>query len=292
MPKKRKDNILKDYMSKNEIFADIVNYYLYDGKDVVKETDLKELDTTFVNDNDEIFEKTRDLLKEVTIKEDNKITYILVGIENQLKIDFEMIYRVLLYDGLTHRKQVKMNDDIKPVITIVIYYGRKKWNAPRSLHEYHKIDGRLQNYIPNYHLNLIEPYQMKDEDIEKFKSDFKAICDFIRCSNSVEGIDKLREKNYNGIGKDTVGVINYITDSKLMFDEKEDRLDMCKGLDEFAARAKAEGEVKGKAEGKAEGAKAEKEANIKTMHKNGASADTISKLLSLDINYVKEVLAK
>ena len=55
MPKKKNDNILKDYMSKNNIFADIVNYYLYDGKEVVKEEDLKELDTTFVNDNDEIF---------------------------------------------------------------------------------------------------------------------------------------------------------------------------------------------------------------------------------------------
>ena len=78
MPKK-KDNILKDYMSKNDIFADIVNYYLYDGKDVVKESDLKELDTTFVNDNDEIFEKTRDLLKEVSIKEDKKtpISYLV-----------------------------------------------------------------------------------------------------------------------------------------------------------------------------------------------------------------------
>ena len=51
---------------------------------------------------------------------------------------------------------------------------------------------------------------------------------------------------------------------------------MCKGLDELEKRAKNE----------------EQKANIKTMHKNGASIETISKVLSLDINYVKEVLAK
>jgi predicted transposase/invertase (TIGR01784 family) len=84
-----------------------------------------------------------------------------------------------------------------------------------------------------------------------------------------------------------VGVINYITDSKLEFNEKEDKLDMCKGLDEFAARAKAEG----KAEGIAEGALEQEKKNIKTMHKNGFAPEVIAKALSLNINYVKEVLA-
>ncbi|MBR3617466.1 MAG: Rpn family recombination-promoting nuclease/putative transposase [Acholeplasmatales bacterium] len=107
MPNKRKDNILKDYMGKNDIFADIVNFCLYDGKKVVNEKDLKELDTTFVNENEDIFEKSRDLLKEVNIKSDNKNTYILFGIENQTNIDKEMVFRVLLYDALTYRKQFK-----------------------------------------------------------------------------------------------------------------------------------------------------------------------------------------
>ena len=283
MNRKNKDTILKDYMSKNDIFADIVNYCLYDGKVVVKESDLKESDTTFVNDNDEIFEKTRDLLKEVTIKEDNKNTYILFGIENQTKIDYEMVTRVLLYDSLTYRKQFKnktKDDIIKPVITIVIYYGTKKWNAPKSLHDLFKIDNDLLKYIPNYHLNLIEPYQMTDSDIEKLKSDFKAICDYIRISHDKDGIDTIKRKNYNKIEIETMNVINYLTGSKMIYEKKEGKLDMCKAFDEFEKRAVSRGKVEGI------------EANIKTMHKNGADIETISKLLGLDINYVKEVLAK
>ena len=57
---------------------------------------------------------------------------------------------------------------------------------------------------------------------------------------------------------------------------------MCKGLDEFRQEALDEGLAKGKVE--------KEKSNIKTMHKNGADINTITKLLSLDINYVKEVL--
>ena len=53
-------------------------------------------------------------------------------------------------------------------------------------------------------------------------------------------------------------------------------------------KAKSEGKVEGKAEGKAENLNE----NIKTMHSNGASEEMIAKLLSLDINYVKDVLSK
>jgi flagellar biosynthesis/type III secretory pathway protein FliH len=87
-------------------------------------------------------------------------------------------------------------------------------------------------------------------------------------------------------------VINYLTDSKLELDEERDEINMCKGLDEFAAKAKSEGKAEGKAEGRAEGEINKLNENIKTMHSNGFDAETIARALSLDINYVKEVLSK
>ncbi len=285
---KKIDNIIKNYLSNNERFSDIVNYYLFDGKDIVKASDLKELDTTEVNTSGEIFEKTRDLYKEINIKEDDKNTYILVGIENQTKMDYEMVARVMLYDSLSLRKEFKKrinNDKIKPVITIVIYYGNKKCNYPKCIHDYYKdIDDKILKFIPNHHINLIEPYQMNDNDIEKFKSDFKIVCDFMRNSFTLEGIEKIRKKNYRDINKETIGLINYITESRLVYLEEEDKIDMCKGLDEFAEKYKNEG--------KTEGALENEQKNIKTMHKNGFEPEMIAKALSLDINYVKEVLAK
>ena len=56
--------------------------------------------------------------------------------------------------------------------------------------------------------------------------------------------------------------------------------------------AKEEGINEGIKKGKEEGAQIQLETSIKTMHKNGFDVETISKALSLDINYVKEVLSK
>ena len=61
----------------------------------------------------------------------------------------------------------------------------------------------------------------------------------------------------------------------------------CRAWDEFEKRSIE----KGKVEGKAEGALEKEKNNIKIMHKNGLSPESIARFLSLDINYVKEVLS-
>ena len=61
----------------------------------------------------------------------------------------------------------------------------------------------------------------------------------------------------------------------------------CRAWDEFEKKSIE----KGIAEGITEGALEKGKNNIKTMHKNGFDIETIAKALSLDINYVKEVLA-
>ncbi len=42
----KKDAVSKHYMSKNEIFADAINFYFFDGKEKVKPEDLEELDSS------------------------------------------------------------------------------------------------------------------------------------------------------------------------------------------------------------------------------------------------------
>ncbi len=42
----RIDVLTKEYMSDNEVFADAFNYFLYDGRQVIRPGRLRELDTT------------------------------------------------------------------------------------------------------------------------------------------------------------------------------------------------------------------------------------------------------
>ena len=67
---------------------------------------------------------------------------------------------------------------------------------------------------------------------------------------------------------------------------------MCKALEELKQDWKQEGILLGKEEGKAEGIAFEKESNIKTMYKNGASIDLISKLLEVDKEEINFILSK
>lgn len=64
-----KDSITKKYMQKNEVFADVFNFYLYDGEQVIKPEQLKPLDTAAIvlpygkNTKSNPLQKFRDVIK-------------------------------------------------------------------------------------------------------------------------------------------------------------------------------------------------------------------------------------
>ncbi len=73
--------------------------------------------------------------------------------------------------------------------------------------------------------------------------------------------------------------------------ELEDRLEREAELKEERAKGRAEGREEGRAKGLAEGKKETLEENIKTMYKNGATIETIAKLLDMNIEQVREIVS-
>ncbi|MBQ9900576.1 MAG: hypothetical protein IJM36_05570, partial [Acholeplasmatales bacterium] len=69
------------------------------------------------------------------------------------------------------------------------------------------------------------------------------------------------------------------TKADLPMNENEEDIEMCKAIEDMKKHAKEDGK------------KENLNNNIKTMHSNGFDVNTIAKALSLDINYVKKVLA-
>lgn len=93
------DTATKAMMRKNEFFADAVNLAVFGGRPVVHPEDLRELDTAEIaipagtakyNDKKDFLQKFRDVLKEAVIKTDDRVTYVLIGIENQKSIHYAM----------------------------------------------------------------------------------------------------------------------------------------------------------------------------------------------------------
>lgn len=101
-----KDTKAKQFLSNNERFADLFNYYLFDGRQVIKPEDLEERDTAEVlslygrNKREMQKQKWRDLLKQAIIKATDTAVSVLLGIENQSDIHYAMPVKNIIYDGM------------------------------------------------------------------------------------------------------------------------------------------------------------------------------------------------
>ena len=252
----QKDILLKDYFTP-DIFADAINAILYDGKSVVTPEKMRTIDieTQHVEERDGDIRADamfRDLAKIVEV--DDAI-YCLFAIEHQSVEDYTMPLRIMEYDVREYLRQVKSNKGvqvrIKPIITIVMYWKADKWNQPVSVKdmfdkntvrwlEYNGLGG----YIQDYRMHLFEPGTVKEEDLEKFKTELKDVIAYVKYSKSTEALKDYNEKYKPDLTKSTVTLINELTNSKYVFIEGKERLDMCEAFEGLIE----EGRAKGKAE--------------------------------------------
>ena len=110
----RRDTITKNYMRNTDIFADFFNGYIYNGKEIIKSTELFDVDTSniailpsFKGTKPVTIQKYRDILKKAVLKQSDTAYYLLLGIENQSDIHYAMPVRNMLYDALMYSQQVE-----------------------------------------------------------------------------------------------------------------------------------------------------------------------------------------
>ena len=188
-----KDIAEKHFEEINKIFADIINGTLFEGSQTIKETELVDLPmkSQYKADDGKLHEQERDIAKRWS-KED--VVFSIIGIENQTVIDKDMPLRVIGYDGASYRSQLLDKDSSRryPVITIVLYYGKEPWSAPRSLKERLDVPACLAKYVSDYHINVFDISHMSDEEIDTlFHSDFKILAKFM---NGTNNISEIKEK--------------------------------------------------------------------------------------------------
>ena len=92
------DVVTKMYIRENSVFAYVVNYFIYGGKQVIAPEALTEMDPTelaLLTDTKERrqrkgVQKYRDVLKHAVIKNDKEAAYVIFGIENQNEVHYAM----------------------------------------------------------------------------------------------------------------------------------------------------------------------------------------------------------
>ena len=264
-----KDDKSKEYLADNARFADLCNYKLYEGEQVILPEDLRERDSTEVIsilglDEKEIqAQKWRDILKSAVIKSTKNAFYVLIGVENQTDVHYAMPVRSMLYDAMNYGKQVNeakrkheknkdvlssaeflsgfMNTDkLTPIIPITLYWGTDAWDAPTHLHEmFGEIDEKLLRFIPDYHINLVAPSLI--ENFDKFKTELGQTLEFIKYSNDKKQFKKmLSDLNGQKLTNETISTINLFTGSEIKVNEKEEVTDVCLAIEEIKKEAAEE----------------------------------------------------
>ena len=292
----QKDILLKDYFTP-DIFADAINAIVYDGKSVVTPERMRTIDieTQHVEERDGDIKadvRFRDLAKIVEV---NDAIYCLFAIEHQSVEDYTMPLRIMEYDVREYLRQVKNNKgvqiQIKPIITIVMYWKADKWNRPVSVKDMFDKDtvkwledNGLGEYIQDYKMHLFEPCAAKEEDLEKFKTELKDVIAYVKYSKSTEALKEYNEKYKPDLTKSTVTLINELTNSNYVFIDGKERLNMCEAFEGLIE----EGRTKGRTEGIEEGRKAELKDKYKSwvtlshnLQKKGMSRSEIASSLGI-----------
>lgn len=174
-----KDMTEKYLESYNDVFSDIVNVLLFQGKRVVHPGQLVNSRERAVYKADGApHEEERDISK---FWKKKRICIAVYGFENQSQIDKMMPLRVVGYDGAAYREQL-LEDAQKekyPVITMVLYFGTDRpWREPLKLSDCLGVPEDLELYFSDYRINVFSIAFLTEETIRLFKSDFRIVADY------------------------------------------------------------------------------------------------------------------
>lgn len=246
------EKILADF---NDVFADIINGVLFDGKQVVSEHALENVkDRSQYKFNNIIHEQERDLAKRWI---PYKICFALYGLEHETGAEPYMPMRIIGYDGAAYRGQLTKRERDRPnfpVITIVLYFGTKHWDQPRTLYECMNIQENLKPFVSDYKINVVE-VAFLDDKLDNFHSDFRIIAEyFVNKRRNIEYTPSAQEIQHVD---EFLKLLQALTGDDRYFDvlnllqkeAKKEGVNMCEILDKVENRGIAIGEIRGEIRG-------------------------------------------
>ena len=257
--------MLEEY---NDVFADILNVALFDGRQVVRREELSDAGIkSQLKIDGRLHEQERDVAK---YWRNGEVRIALCGFENQSQPDQDMPLRVFSYDGATYKEQVNKRiasrrakekpAPVYPSITIVLYFGEDKWTAPTTLRECITVDlpPELDVLVPDYKIFVFEVARMEPERVKLFQSDFRIVADYL--------VQKRISKDYIPSDEELVhadGTLKllsaitaddrFVEEMQTLLSEGKEKMSMCDILDRVEARGEARGIAQGEARGEARG---------------------------------------
>ncbi len=175
-----------------------------------------------------------------------------------------------------------MEDGLILSITVTIFFGSEEWDDPLSLFEMMDVsDPEVLACMDNYHVRLIAPAQMADEEIMKFQSSMREVMLFIKYSKDKENLSRVlaaNERRFREVECRAADVIEAITNSGIKYDEEDEVVDVCQAIQEMRKEERQIGELN----------KAKEAAG--KLHEMGLGTEKIAQAVGYVVETVKEWL--
>lgn len=266
----QRDKAIKNLISHPEVFADIMNVLVFEGNKVLSGDRLCHVPErkTVITETG----KLKELIRDVCMKNlEDGTNYLVLGIENQDEIDEIMPLRIMGYDYASYQSQAEelqkrnrqqgnypivrsiiKGQKLTPTVTIVLYYGKEKWDGPTSLKDLLDIPKTycyksILPYIQDYNMNLISLYELSREQTNKFISDFRYIAKYIsKDYNDNTYINEMKhDEQMIAYPKDTLLAMAAITKDRryqeIVENQREVETAMCGVCDELERRGRNQG---------------------------------------------------
>lgn len=140
------------------------------------------------------------------------------------------------------------------VITLVLYYGEKDWDGPKSLYDMLVIPDRIKSFVGNYPINII---QMRDSHLlfhNQYNVDLFTVMSIVYDNGKTmdQKIQELRQyESDRNIDEKVIDVI--VATTNLQVNKKKvGEQKMCTFWDELRESGKNEGKIEGKREAQCE----------------------------------------
>lgn len=288
MKKSKKKVLTKQYFSNPNRFAEICNQALFHGEKILYSDGLSELDSEeqalmgISKEEIEVLWKNRDILKKY---EDGTI-FAIIGIESQTEIHYCMPLRNLLYDALSYEEQrveiyqkhkkmrdlqgteyisgFSKNDRLRPVFTLVLYYGEKEWDGAKSLIELLDIATELQPFkdkLLDYKMNLLDIRRI--ENLEEYSDDLQALFGFMKYEKDKEALLNYVNTNshmFSHLSMETVRAISVLAEVdkieqyvNIQQRNGKEEANMCQALKDMEKDAQKKGRLEGMKHGERKG---------------------------------------
>ena len=160
-----KDIAEKTLEGYNDVFADIANVLLFNGRRLINPDDLEDRtpNSSYKVDG-KIHGQERDVAK---AWRNGTIRLACIGTENQTRVDKLMPLRIIGYDGAEYRSQYDSKEPKYPVVTFVLYFGTNpKWNDEISLRDCLEIPEELKEYVNDYKVKIFSVAYLPKEKVE------------------------------------------------------------------------------------------------------------------------------